>query len=161
VRLTIPFLMAISLARAETSAPAQAPATPEATVQRFYKWYLHALNQNQDPLEKNQAELSKFVTQRLMKSLRRAIKRPDGIDADFFIDAQDWDEAWEKNISVTKATIQGEQATVGITLKGGPGFVMPTIGCLVERYFTSLDVMSIVIMNPFVPLYSNGLSPTR
>lgn len=114
--------MAISLARAETLAPAQAPATPEAAVQRFYKWYLHALNQKQDPLEKHQAELSKFVTQRLMKSLRRAIKRPDGIDADFFIDAQDWDEAWEKNISVTKAAIQGEQATVGITLKGGPGF---------------------------------------
>jgi hypothetical protein len=120
--LTMPFLIAISLARAETSALAQAPATPEAMAQRFYTWYLHALNQNQDPLEKRQAELSKFVTQRLMRSLNRALKRPDGIDADFFIEAQDFDEAWEKNVSVSKATIQGGLATVSVTLKGGPNF---------------------------------------
>ncbi|HEX8096530.1 MAG TPA: DUF3828 domain-containing protein, partial [Pyrinomonadaceae bacterium] len=42
-----------------------------------------------------------------------------GINADFFIDAQDWDEGWEKNISVSKATIQGAHATVTVTLKGG------------------------------------------
>jgi len=116
--LTMPFLIAISL----ISALAQASATPEATAQRFYTWYLHALNQNQDPLEKHQAELSKFVTQRLMKSLTRALKRPDGIDADFFIDAQDWDETWEKNISTSKAAIQGSVATVNVTLKGGAAF---------------------------------------
>jgi len=116
------FLIAIGLVQAQTSAPGQPSATPEATVRRFYAWYLHALNQNQIPLVKHQAELNKFVTQRLMKSLNRALKRPDGIDADFFIDAQDWDEAWEKNISTSKATIRGEQATVSVTLRGGPSF---------------------------------------
>jgi Protein of unknown function (DUF3828) len=120
--MTVLFLIAISLARAESSALAQPTATPEGTVQRFYAWYLHALNQNQEPLEKHQTELSKYVTQRLMKSLNRALKRPDGIDADFFIDAQDFDEAWEKNISTSKAAIQGERATVNLTLKGGPAF---------------------------------------
>jgi hypothetical protein len=84
--------------------------------------FARALNQNQDPIEKNQAELSKLVTQRLIRSISRALKRPDGIDADFFIDAQDWDEAWEKNISTSEATIQGERAIVKVTLKGGPSF---------------------------------------
>lgn len=120
--LTMLFFVAISFTRIGTFALAQASASPEAAVQRFYTWYLHALNQNEDPLEKHQAELSKFVTQRLMKSLNRALKRPDGIDADFFIDAQDWDETWEKNISTSRATIQGNLATVNVTLKGGAAF---------------------------------------
>ncbi len=106
----------------ETRAPAQAPVSPEATAQRFYAWYLHTLNQNQEPLEKHQTELSKFITQRLMKSLNRALKRPDGINADFFLDAQDWDQTWEKNITASRATIQGNLATVNVTLKGGPAF---------------------------------------
>lgn len=109
------------------NAVAQSAATPETTVRAFYGWYLHALNQNQDPIEKQQAELSKFVTQRLIRSLNRALKRPDGIDADFFIDAQDWDEAWEKNITTSKATVQGERAIVSVTLKGGPSFGNKTL----------------------------------
>jgi len=91
---------------------------PEAAVRRFYEWYLHALNQNEDPLGERRAELGKFVTPRLMKSLNRALGRPEGIGADFFIDAQDWDESWEKNISVSKAKIKGARATVSVSLKG-------------------------------------------
>lgn len=113
------FLVAINLPTAETSALAQTSMTPEATVRGFYQWYLHALNQDEEPLRKYQAEMSKFVTQRLMSSLRRALKRPEGIDADLFIDAQDWDKTWEKNISVSKARIQGTRATISVTLKGG------------------------------------------
>jgi hypothetical protein len=115
-------LAALVLSGPSSFALAQVPPPPEATVQRFYAWYLHALNQNQYPLGKHQAELSNCLTQRLMKSLNRALKRPDGIDADVFIDAQDWDETWEKNISTSKATIQGQQAAVSVTLKGGPAF---------------------------------------
>lgn len=101
---------------------AQAPPAPDVTVQHFYAWYLHLLNQNQDPLGKHQAELSKFVTPRLMAALNRALKRPDGIDADFFVDAQDEDPAWEKNISTSAMTVQADRATVNVTLKGGEAF---------------------------------------
>jgi Protein of unknown function (DUF3828) len=116
------FLVAINLPMAETSALAQTSITPEATVRSFYQWYVHVLNQDEEPLEKHQAEMSKFVTQRLMISLNRARKRPEGINADFFIDAQDWDPTWEKNIPVSKARIQGTRATVSVTLKGGESF---------------------------------------
>ena len=112
------FLVAINLPMAGVPALAQASTTPEMSVRRFYEWYLHALNQNEEPLEKHQAELSKFVTRRLLRSLNRALKRPDGIDADFFIDAQDWDKTWEKNIYASKAKIQGARATTTVTLKG-------------------------------------------
>ncbi|MEP6636344.1 MAG: DUF3828 domain-containing protein [Acidobacteriota bacterium] len=115
---TILFLVTINLPAAGTLALAQSTTTPEATVRRFYQWYLHALNQNEEPLEKHQAELRRFVTARLMKSLNRALKRPEGIGADFFIDAQDWDKTWEKNISTSKARMQGARATTTVTLKG-------------------------------------------
>jgi len=113
------FVAAVSLISAETRAQAQGATTPEATVRRFYQWYLHGLNQHEEPLEKHQAELSKYVTQRLLRSLNRALKRPDGIDADFFLDAQDWDEAWEKNIFTSRATIRGARSNLTVTLKGG------------------------------------------
>ena len=116
--LAMLFLVTINLPMAETCVLAQTSVTPEATLRHFYEWYLHALNQNDEPLERHQAELSKFVTQRLMTSLNRARKRPDGIDADFFIDAQDFDETWEKNISTSRARIQGTRATASVTLKG-------------------------------------------
>jgi len=112
------FLVTINLPTAETCVLGQTSVTPEATLRSFYEWYLHTLNQNLEPLEKHQAELSKFVTQRLMTSLNRARKRPEGIDADFFIDAQDFDETWEKNISTSRARIQGTRATASVTLKG-------------------------------------------
>ena len=58
----------------------------------------------------------------MVRSLNRALRPPDGIDADFFIDAQDWDQTWEQNISTSKATVQGNLATVNVTLKGGAAF---------------------------------------
>ncbi|HEV7843145.1 MAG TPA: DUF3828 domain-containing protein, partial [Pyrinomonadaceae bacterium] len=122
IGLAMLLLIPINLIKAETPAPAQASVTPAATVRSFYQWYLHALNQGAEPLEKQQAELDKFVTQRLLKALNRALKRPDGIDADFFIDAQDWDDSWEKNISTSKAMIRGTRATVSVKLKGGASF---------------------------------------
>jgi hypothetical protein len=116
--VAILLLVTINLPAAEAFAPAQTSRTPEATVRSFYEWYLHALNQNEEPLEKHQAGLRKFVTRRLVRSLNRALKRPDGIDADFFIDAQDWDKTWEKNIYASKAKVQGARATTTVTLKG-------------------------------------------
>lgn len=115
------WLAVLSPGAADAVGP-QSAFTPEQTAQRFYSWYLHTLNQNDDPLQRHKAELSKFVTLRLQRALNRALRRRDGIDADFFIDAQDWDESWEKNISTSGVAIRGTQATVYVTLKGGPNF---------------------------------------
>lgn len=116
--MAVLFLVAVSLPAMATPATAQASMTPEATARSFYQWYLHALNQNEEPLQKHQAELRKFVTQRLMTSLTRALRRPEGIDVDYFLEAQDWDETWEQSITTSKARIQGARATTSVTLKG-------------------------------------------
>ncbi|UOD33279.1 DUF3828 domain-containing protein [Massilia violaceinigra] len=43
----------------------------------------------------------------------------DGLDADYFIQAQDYHDDWEKNISVAKSRISGNAATVRVTPGAG------------------------------------------
>jgi hypothetical protein len=116
----IGLIAVIGVGQFQQSALAQT-ATPEATVRSFYSWYLHELNSDREPITNSQG-LSKFVTARLLKAIGRALKRDEGINADLFIDAQDFDPLWEKNISTAKAVIRGDRASVTVTLKGGPVF---------------------------------------
>src|SRR5207249_741879 len=110
------FLVAVVLSSAMPTV-AQTAGTPEETARSFYAWYVHLLNKDQEPIEKHQAEMSKFVTARLIKAIRRAMKRPEGIDADIFLSAQDFAPDWGKNISTSKAVIRGTTATLNVTLK--------------------------------------------
>jgi hypothetical protein len=48
-------------------------------------------------------------------------KGPDGLDGDYFVDAQDFDNLWAKNISVSKVEIRGTKATSEVLLEGSPG----------------------------------------
>ena len=100
---------------------AQTAATPESRVRSFYSWYLHELNTEHDPIA-NKKGLARHLTTRYAGAIARALKQEDGIDADPFIDAQDFDPLWEKNLTVSKAAITGAKATATVTLKGGPNF---------------------------------------
>ncbi len=95
--------------------------TPESQARGFYAWYLHELNAERKPIQ-NSKGLRKYVTARLVRSIERALTRPEGINADIFIDAQDFDRLWERNITTSKAAIAAGSATLTVTLKGGPGF---------------------------------------
>ena len=99
------------------SASAQ-PGSPEAVIRDFYKWYVHSLNHNGDPLEKQRTILRKYITERLIRELDKAINGPDGLDADYFLDAQDWDKDWEKNIAVSNVVIGKTITTARVTLSG-------------------------------------------
>ena len=100
---------------------AQTAAMPESRVHSFYSWYLHELNAEHDPIA-NKKGLARHLTTRYAGAIVRALKQEDGIDADPFIDAQDFDPLWEKNLTVSKAAISGAKATATVTLKGGPNF---------------------------------------
>jgi hypothetical protein len=91
--------------------PSQRSTLPDEVVRQFYDWYLHAGLPS--PERKNLATFGKYVTQRLLRK-----QMDPEVDADLFVDAQDFDETWKKNFTVSKATIQGQQATVQVTLKG-------------------------------------------
>ena len=96
---------------AQESQRFQHATSAEEVVQQFYDWYLHA--NMPEPKRQNRAKFSKYVTQRFLK---RATS-PD-VDSVLFIDAQDSDETWADNFSVSKATLHGQQATVPVNLNG-------------------------------------------
>jgi hypothetical protein len=83
-------------------------ATPEDCIRIFYKWYVTNLVANRDPM-KQRAEIRRYATERLLKEIDKVTKGPDGLDGDYFVDAQDFDPLWAKNISISAVKITGDQ----------------------------------------------------
>lgn len=96
------------------SVAVKAANTPEQTVKIFYGWYLKELNrEGGNPID-NKRMLAKYVSRRLIKQID-IWHAAEEYDADYFINAQDWDETWR--ISTTKAVIKGNTARLKLSLK--------------------------------------------
>src|SRR5215831_16817659 len=91
---------------------ANAQTSPEQTLKSFYKWYMHELNANHVPQKSAKANAASSTR------LRRWFTTKAGRewDADYFIDAQDFDKSWETNIATSNAVISGAHADVQVTL---------------------------------------------
>jgi hypothetical protein len=119
LRVVLLVLFALIVAAPSLAQAVAVPArTPEVVVREFYKWYVHALNQEKDPLTGERSVMRKYVTARLITAINRMAKGPDGLDGDYFIDAQDWDKEWEKNIAVSNVVINNTIATAKVALTG-------------------------------------------
>ena len=95
---------------------AQQPPTPESVTRGFYSWYLHQLSRdNAEPLKQKTTAL-KYLTPQLYANAPRLIRR---MNADIFICAQDWDNGWEKNFTVSTPQIKNNSATATVTLPSG------------------------------------------
>lgn len=113
-----PFLLVIigAVTLLSMSARAQQSPSPQDVTRGFYSWYLHQLTlENSNPL-KQRAAMLKYVTPQLYANAPRLIRR---MDADIFICAQDWDNGWEKNFSVSTPEIKNSNATATVTLPSG------------------------------------------
>jgi hypothetical protein len=73
---------------------------------------------NRDPFTNGRAELKRYATARLIREIDHARKGPDGLDGDYFVDAQDFDKDWGKNIDISKVEMKGDRATALVELKG-------------------------------------------
>ena len=106
------------LSGANVSTVEAAAETPEQVVQNFYKWYLRELNrEGGNPIDQKQT-INKFVSKRLSKQIYAWIATEE-YDADYFIDAQDFDENWAATVS--KAAIKGDTATLKVLLAAPKG----------------------------------------
>ena len=95
---------------------AQQSPTPEDIARGFYSWYLHQLTiENSNPL-KQKTTMLKYLTPQLYANAPRLIRR---MDADIFICAQDWDNGWEKNFTISTPQIKNSSATETVTLPSG------------------------------------------
>jgi hypothetical protein len=98
------------------AARAQQAAGPQDVVRGFYSWYLHELTrENSNPLRRKTTAL-KYLTPHLYANAPRLIRR---MNADIFICAQDWDQGWEKNFSVSTPQIKNSTATATVILPSG------------------------------------------
>jgi len=110
------FIIAFGFSSA-TRAAEPSTANPSDAVRGFYRWYVTALIANKQPME-NRKEMKRFVTERLLSEIDKMKKGPDGLDGDYFLDAQDFDNLWAKNITVSDLKVSGKNASAEVLLAG-------------------------------------------
>jgi hypothetical protein len=115
------FTLVVALASpiaANAAEPAKSlSSNPAETIRGFYHWYVTELTANRDPMT-NRKELKHFATARLLNEIDKMKKGPDGLNGDYFVDAQDFDNQWAKKISVSNVQISDKNATAEVMLKG-------------------------------------------
>ena len=87
--------------------------SPGAVIRNFYKWYIDAVDDGSDPFKQGKATLTKYVTRRLIAQISRMEAK--GLDADYFMQTQEWDRAWADNIDVPKLTGTRSTGTAIVT----------------------------------------------
>lgn len=113
------FSLALLLVTLSPHAQAADPSrSPEQVIHDFYRWYVQALMKNREPLTKERAELKRYASDRLIREIDHMRKGPDGLDGDYFLDAQDFDDDWATNIKVSGTSIKGDRATALVELSG-------------------------------------------
>lgn len=106
-------ILCILLAAVLSSAAfGQAVQTPERAAKDFYTWYLTELNAERYPIQQAKRQMLGKVSTRLGRWLYS--KSYEEYGADYFLDAQDWERNWVKNISTSKAVVKGNRATVNV-----------------------------------------------
>lgn len=104
---------------------AQKTKTPETTAKDFYAWYLRELNNQGNPVDER-ATMRKYISRRLANWIYS--KSYEEYGADYFLDAQDWDEKWD--ISASKAVVRGNKAALKVSLlvpKGENSSIMNSV----------------------------------
>lgn len=96
---------------------AEVNATPEDCIRNFYRWYVNNLVANRDPMKQRQ-EIRRYATERLLKEIGKMEKGPNGLDGDYFVDAQDFDPLWAKRIEISAVKVQGDKCTARVVLDG-------------------------------------------
>jgi hypothetical protein len=120
VLITALLLILIGLPGSTFAQAKSEAGSPEVVVKNFYAWYIGVLNKNATPF-KQRAKIKQFVSARLIAEIDRMMKRGE-YDADYFINAQDWDNAWAKNIKVSDVAVNKGKANAAVFLDGESDF---------------------------------------
>ena len=100
-------------------AAAQRSGTPERAAADFYRWYIAELNAKRFPIDMNRSVLLDKISKRLGDWLYSDAYVYDGRDV--FLDAEDWEDSWAKNVSASPVSSQRDAAEVKVTLRPSKG----------------------------------------
>ena len=117
---------------ASQSRAAETAATPEDCIRNFYHWYVTNLVANRDPM-KQRKEIRQYATERLLREIDKMVMGPDGLDGDYFVDAQDFDPLWAKNISISNLQTHGDKSSAHVLLNGAKGMQKKLLVHLVKE----------------------------
>jgi hypothetical protein len=110
----------------------ESAATPEDCIRNFYRWYVTNLVANRGPM-KQRGEIRRYATERLLKEIDKMVKGPDGLDGDYFVDAQDFDPLWAKNIAISERKTRGDKSSARVLLNGSKSMRKKLIVHLVQE----------------------------
>ena len=91
-------------------------STPDAVTKSFYTWYLQQIAGNHDPLTTRDPQLRTYVSAPLLREIRQRMASPEGLDADYFIQAQDYLDQWLGKIATSETHVRGATAMTVVTL---------------------------------------------
>jgi hypothetical protein len=128
-RIVALLIVAAAFATGRAAEPA---ATPEDCIRGFYRWYVTNLVANRDPM-KQRKEMRRYATDRLLKEIGKMKTGPDGLDGDYFTDAQDFDPLWAKNISISGVKTTGDKSSAQVVLDGAKGMRKKLVVDLVKE----------------------------
>ena len=93
-----------------------APVAPDVAAANFYRWYLKELAENHDPIGQDQKFLAPYVSASLLRAIEKMRKSPEGMDADYFLKAQDYLDGWVHHVSTSGTKLQTGYATTVVML---------------------------------------------
>jgi len=96
---------------------------PEVVATRFYDGYLKALTLNRDPVQDDKKLIARYVTKALLADIDRSRRSPDGMEADYFIRAQDYMDEWLGHVTASTTNIKAGTAEVAVTLGDTPASI--------------------------------------
>jgi len=107
----ISFTLLLFLIGSAGASITKAADTPEQAAKSFYEWYLKQIAASKNP-RNEKTIFQKSVSKRLSKWIASPAYEDYG--ADYFIDAQNFDEEWQ--VTTSKAIIKGNTATLKVKL---------------------------------------------
>ena len=121
---------------------------PDAFVEEFYKWYIHSVSHQIDPLKSGKPTLQKYVTPRFMRKLERIAREmaSGGYDGDYFIEAQrdypdspNLEDESIRNMSTSKLVVKGATAAVTISFGENGALAKERISLIQEGGVWKID----------------------
>jgi hypothetical protein len=103
-------------AAGSASAAEVVAGSPQRAASDFYAWYLAALQAHRDPFGDDAAGLARRVSAALVREIRQKMASPDGLDADYFLQAQDIDDGWLGHVSARPGKVGAATAVVFVDL---------------------------------------------
>lgn len=128
----IPLLMTSSIAFASCE------SSPQKFTESFYKWYLTNIN-DENSVNYDNIKITQSTTAALQNDINIKIESPDGLESDYFLKTQDYEDDWAKFVK-SEPVIENENAAEErIILGNGPNMQELRVRLLKEGKCWKID----------------------